>query len=216
MSDITIRQNVMDELEFEPSVDAAHIGVAVENGVAALCGHVGSYAEKLAAEQAVRRVKGVRAIAEEIEVRYPNDKKTADDEIAARILSILRWSSVVLADSVMVRVQNGWVSLSGEVNWDYERRAAEAQVRRLAGVVGVVNDITIKPRVQSADVKGKIECALRRNAEVEAQKISVIVRDGGNITLEGQVNDWQERAAAERAAWSVPGVTKVDDRLRIA
>jgi osmotically-inducible protein OsmY len=216
MSDISIRQDVLDELEFEPSLDAAHIGVAVENGVATLSGHVASYAEKLAVEQAVRRVKGVKAIAEEIEVRYPGDKRTADDEIAARALSILRWSAVVPADSVMIKVQAGWVTLSGQLNWDYQRRAAEAEVRRLSGVSGVKNAITIKPLTQASDVKRKIEDALKRSAELQAQKISVLVQEGGKITLEGQVRGWQERAAAERAAWSAPGVVKVEDHLRIA
>jgi osmotically-inducible protein OsmY len=215
MSDIEIRQDVLDELEFEPSVNAANIGVTVERGVATLSGHVGSYAEKLAAEKAVRRVKGVQAIAEEIEVRYPGDKQTADDEIARRALSILRWSIGIPADSVMVKVQGGWITLSGEVEWDYQRHSAETSVRRLSGVVGVVNSITIKPKLQTVDVKRKIEDALKRSAEVQAQKISVLVQDGGKITLEGRVHDWQERTAVERAAWSVPGVVKVEDHLRI-
>jgi osmotically-inducible protein OsmY len=216
MSDLNTRQDILDELEFEPSVDAAHIGVAVENGIVTLTGHVSSYAQKVAAERAVRRVKGVRAIAEEIEVRYPNDKKTADDEIAARILSVLRWSSMTLADSVQVTVQNGWVTLDGQVNWDYERRAAEAQVRRLSGVVSVTNALTIRVPVQSDDLKRKIENALRRNAEVKAKKINVVVQGGGKVILEGQVNDWREQMAVERAAWSAAGVVNVDDRLRIA
>src|SRR5579883_3242924 len=120
-SDLQLRQDVLDELDFEPAVNAAHIGVAVADGVVTLSGHVGSYAEKLAAESAARRVKGVRAIAQEIEVRYPSDKKTADDEIAARILSLLRWNTVVPADSIQVRVQDGWVTLTGQVDWQFQR-----------------------------------------------------------------------------------------------
>lgn len=216
MSDLTLRQTVLDELEFEPSVDAAHIGVAVKDGVVTLSGHVGSYAEKLAAEQATRRVKEVQAIAQEIEVRYPEDQKTADDEIAARALNILRWSAVVPAGSVLVKVQDGWVTLSGQVSWQYQRNAAESQIRRLSGVKGVVNSVTIKSRVQPIDVKRKIEDALKRNAEIQAQSIRVSVEDGGRVELEGNVHDWREREVAENAAWSVPGVVRVDDRLHIA
>jgi osmotically-inducible protein OsmY len=216
MSDSILRQNIIDELEFEPRVNAAHIGVAVNGGVVTLNGHVGSYAEKLAAEKAVKRVKGVKALAEEIDVRFPEDKKTADDEIAGRALSLLHWSAVVPTDSVMIKVQDGWVNLSGQVQWQYQRSAAEAEVRRLSGVVGLVNSITIKPRVQPADVKLQIEAALKRNAEIDAQQIRVSVEDGGRVSLEGFVHDWREREAAEHAAWLAPGVMRVDDRLRIS
>jgi len=216
MTDPNLRQNIIDELEFEPRVNAAHIGVAVQRGIVTLSGHVISYAEKLAAEQAVKRVKGVRAIAEEIEVRFPEDKKTADDEIATRAVSILRWSAVVPADSVMIKVQDGLVNLSGQVNWQFQRSAAEAEIRRLSGVVGVVNSITIKPRIQPADVKRQIEAALQRNAQIDAQGIRVSVEDGGRVSLEGTVHDWRERDAAEHAAWLAPGVMRVDDRLRIS
>jgi osmotically-inducible protein OsmY len=216
MSDLTLRQTILDELEFEPSVNAAHIGVAVNNGVVTLSGHVSSYAEKVAAEQAVKRVKGVQAIAEEIDVRYADDKKTADDEIATRAVNILRWSAMVPAGSVLVKVQDGWVSLSGQVGWQFQRTAAEAQIRRLSGVKGMTNTITIKPSVQPTDVKRKIEDALKRNAEIRAQGIRVSVGEGGRVGLEGNVHDWRERQVAENAAWSVPGVVRVDDRLHIA
>jgi osmotically-inducible protein OsmY len=216
MSDLTLRQTVLDELEFEPSVDAAHIGVTVKDGVVTLSGHVSSYAEKVAAERAVRRVKGVQAIAQDIDVRYPEDQKTADDEIALRALNILRWSSVVPSGSVLVKVQDGWVTLSGQVNWQYQRSAAESQIRRLSGVKGVVNSIAIKPSVQPTDIRRKIEDALKRNAEIQAQAIRISVEDGGRVGLEGNVHDWRERQVAENAAWSVPGVVRVDDRLHIA
>lgn len=217
MTDLDIRQNIIDELEFEPRViNGAHIGVAVKDGVVTLSGYVGSCAEKLAAEKAVKRVKGVKAIAEEIDIRFPEDKKTADDEIAARAVSLLRWSAVVPADSVMVKVQEGRVNLSGQVNWQFQRSAAEAEIRRLSGVVGVVNSITIKPRVQPADVKRQIEAALKRNAEIDAQGIRVSVEDGGRVSLDGTVHDWREREAVEHAAWLAPGVMRVDDRLRIS
>ena len=158
----------------------------------------------------------MHAIAEEIEVRFPSNKKTADDEIASRAVNILRWSAVVPPDSVMIKVQDGWVRLSGEVNWQFQRSAAEAEVRRLSGVAGVVNGITIKPRVQPVDIKRKIEAALKRHAEIDAQGIRVMVEDGGRVGLEGHVHDWREREAATDAAWSAPGVVWVDDRLHIS
>lgn len=216
MSDKSLQQDVIDELDFEPSVNAAHIGVAVNKGVVTLNGHVGSYAEKLAAEKAVKRVKGVRAIAQEMDVRFPSDKKTADDDIAARAANILAWSAVVPPGSVKVKVQDGWVGLSGEVEWQYQRSAAEAEIRRLSGVAGVVNSIAIKPRVVASDVKRKIEGALRRHAELEAQGIRVLVEEGGHVALEGHVHDWRQREAARRAAWSAPGVTRVDDHLLVS
>jgi osmotically-inducible protein OsmY len=212
MSDTQLRKDILDELDYEPSVKATNIGVAVENDVVTLTGHVSSYAEKIAAEQAVRRVKGVRAIAQEIEVRFPSDKKTGDDEIAKRALDILRWS-LVPSDAVKLTVQNGLIRLSGEVEWQYQKRSAEDSVRKLSGIVGVINDIKIKPLVSVPDVKQKIEDALKRSAEVEARAIRVTVRDGGNIVLEGKVHDWLERDAVENAAWSAPGVTTVQDLL---
>jgi osmotically-inducible protein OsmY len=216
MNDKRLQQDVIDELDFEPSVKAAHIGVAASNGVVTLSGHACSYAEKIAAEQAARRVKGVQAIAQEIEVRYPNEKKTADDEIAGRIVSILQWSAVVPRDSVQVKVQHGWVTLTGQVDWHFERAAAEAEVRRLSGVAGVMNSIAIRPGVDATDVKCKIEEALKRNAEVEARSVRVSVLGDGKIALDGNVHDWREREAVNRAAWSAPGVLAVEDHLLIA
>src|SRR5664279_2030683 len=179
MRDKRLQQDVIDELDFEPSVNAAHIGVTANNGVVTLSGHAASYAEKTAAERAAKRVKGVQAIAQEIEVRYPSDKKTADDEIAGRVVSILQWSAVVPRDCVQVKVQDGWVTLTGQVNWQFERVAAEAEIRRLSGVAGVMNSIAIRPRVEATDVKHTIEEALRRNAEVEADSVRVSVLGGG-------------------------------------
>jgi len=216
MSDRDLRRNVLDELEFEPSIDAARVGVAVEDGIVTLSGHVSSYAQKLAAEAAVRRVKGVRAIAEEIEVRHPGDKQTADDEIARRAVEILNWNADAPRDRISITVRDGWVTLQGEVDWQYQKSAAEEQVRRLSGVSGIINNVTIKPRIQPNDIKHRIEDAFRRHAEIEAQRIRVRVADGGRVALEGTVHDWSERLAAERAAWSAPGVMAVEDRLTIA
>lgn len=215
MSDLQLRQNVLDELDFEPRVDSAHIGVAVDKGVVTLSGHVESYAAKLAAETAARRVKGVQAIADEIEVRYPFEKKTADDDIAKRALDILRWDATVPVNKIIVTVRNGVVSLSGEVEWKYQRSAAEDQIRKLSGVRSIVNDIRIRPRprVQPSEIKHRIENALKRNAEIEAKAVRVNVFDGGTVTLEGTVHDWQEREAIQNAAWSAAGVVSVKDRM---
>jgi len=216
MDDKQLRQNIIDELEFEPSVDAQDIGVAVSDGVVTLSGHVSSYAEKIAAQQAVQRVKGVQAIAQEIEVRYPGEKKTADDEIAKRALNILKWDAVIPGDAVKVTVQKGWVLLTGEVDWQFQKKAAEDAIRKLSGVTGVRNSITIKPRVSAFDIKQKIENALARNAHVEARAIRVNVSDGNKVRLEGSVDSWDDRYIVENAAWSVPGVQSVDDRLAIS
>ena len=215
MNDKELRQLVMDELEFEPSIDSAGIGVCAEHGVVTLSGHVPSYTQKLAAERAAWRVKGVKAIAQEIEVRLPGDARTNDDEIAQRALNSLAWSSAVPRDAVRVRVADGWVTLSGQVDWNYQRAAAESEVRKLTGLVGVINDITLKPAAQMVDVKQKILDALKRHAELEARDIRVEIREGGTVRLEGGVDNWDERQAVERAVWSAAGVHAIDDRLHI-
>jgi len=211
-----LRQSVLDQLEFEPSVDAANIGVTVDDGVVTLTGHVSSYVEKLAAERAVRQVKGVRAIAQEIEVRYPSDKKTADDEIAKRALSVLKWHATIPQDAVKVTVQRGWITLAGEADWQYQRRIAEDAVRKLSGVTGVINNISLKPTVSVSDIKKKIEGALARHAHIEAEAIRINVQDGNKVLIEGKVDSWDEREAVEDAIWSVAGVQSIDDRLTIA
>lgn len=216
MNDRELRQNVIDELDFEPSIDSTDIGVAAENGVITLSGHVPSYAQKMAAERAAWRVKGVKAIAEEIKVRIPGDKQHDDDEIAQRSVDILAWNSLIPRDALHVRVQNGFVTLSGQLDWNFQRKAAEADIRKLTGVAGVINEITLKPAIQAVDVKQRITDALKRHAEVEASHIKVEVRDGDTVSLEGEVDNWDERQAVVNAAWSAPGVRSVDDRLRIS
>jgi osmotically-inducible protein OsmY len=201
MSELQLRQDVLDELEFEPSVDAAHVGVAVEKDVVTLSGHVASYAEKLAVVTATRRIRGVRAIADEIEVRHPSDKKRSDDEIAKRTIAILEWDTLVPSAAVQVIVRQGWLTLTGKVDWQYQKKAAEECVRKLSGIQGVINNIEIGPQ---------------RHAEVEAKGIRVIVRDNDKVLLEGTVGNWDERYAVENAAWSAPGVKSVEDRLAIA
>lgn len=214
MTDRNLHQAVLDELKWDPSFNAAHIGVAVEDGVVTLSGHVASYAEKVAAERAAKRVVGVRGVAQDIEVRYPSDKKRADDQIAKRALDILSWDTTIPEDKISVTVQKGWVTLSGEVNWGYQRYQAENAVCRLSGVTGVTNAITVKTAAKATDVKERIEKALTRNAEVESNSIRVSV-SGGKVVLEGKVKAWYERDLAERTAWAAPGVTAVEDRISI-
>jgi osmotically-inducible protein OsmY len=166
MSDLQLREDILNGLEFEPSVNAAHIGVAVESGVVTLTGHVSTYPERPAAVKAVRRVKGVRAIAEEIEVRFLGDRKTTpDDEIAKRAVDVLGWDTMVPSGSIQITVHDGWVTLTGNVDWYYQLKAAEEDVRKLPGVRGVVNNIAITSRVQAQDVKRKNEDALKRHAD---------------------------------------------------
>jgi len=214
MNDKILRKEIVDELDWEPSVDAAHIGVAVEAGVVTLTGHVGSYAEKVATERAVRRIAGVKAIAQEIEVRYAADKKTADDQIAKRALDVIAWNLTTPESSIKVRVQKGWVTLTGTVDWWYQKADAEHAVRKLSGVTAVSNEIVVEPRVQVSDLKERIEKALKRQAELDSGGIRVSV-NGSKVTLEGKVKGWRERDLIERTAWSAPGVATVDDRIAV-
>ena len=214
MDDITLRQNILDELEFEPKVDAAEIGVTARDGVITLTGHVGTYAEKDAAEKAARRVKGVRAIAQEIDVQILGPRRTDDDDIARRAVKMVDWNISIPKQMVQIRVCKGVVTLTGEVEWQYQKNAAAAAVRDLAGVVGVSNLIEVVPGISAGDVKKRIENALERDAELEAQAIQVDV-SGGKVTLKGKVRTLFERRAAERAAWSAPGVYALDDQLSI-
>jgi len=213
MNALQLRQNVLDELEYEPSIDAAHIGAAVDKGIVTLTGHVANYAEKQAAIAAVRRVKGVHAIADEIQVRYPSDKKTSDDEIAKRAVDILGWDTTVPGNAIQVMVRDGWMTLTGSVDWFYQKQRAEEDVRKLSGVHGVTNNIAIEPSVQATDVKRRIEQALKRHAEIEASAIRVSVPESNKVVLEGKVDSWSERHAVENAAWSAPGVKSVEDRM---
>ncbi|MEE7477830.1 BON domain-containing protein [Methylobacterium hispanicum] len=214
MSDKMIRQNVIDELDFDPSIDAAHIGVAVENGIVTLTGHVASYTERVAADKAAQKVRGVRGVVEEIKVRFGGETPPRDEDIAQRAVQMLDWSVTVPKDAVQVKVQNGWVTLSGKVDWQYQKEEAYRAIRRLAGVAGIMNTIAVAPRASVPDVRAKIVAALKRNAELEADAITVTVKDA-KVVLEGKVNAWYERELAENAAWSAPGVRAVEDHLTL-
>ncbi|MCC8364661.1 BON domain-containing protein [Lysobacter sp. A6] len=212
-TDSRLRKAVLDELEFEPSLDAANIGVSAEDNVVTLTGHVPTYPQKLAAERAAWRVKNVRAVVEDITVRYTG-APMSDEELAKRALSLMKWNSMV-PDDIRVTIHHAWVTLEGEVQWQFQRDTAAKVVRHLDGIRGVTNNITLKPTPRTREVKLRIEQALRRNAETEARKIIVDLPDGHTVMLDGHVQSYAERMAAERAAWSVPGVTAVVDRIAI-
>lgn len=214
MNDLTLRQDIQDELEFEPSIDAADIGVAVEDGIVTLTGHVTTYAGMKTVEEAVRRIKGVRGIACDIEVRTPGSHRSADDQIARRALDMIAWNTAIPADAVQIEVQNGWITLLGNVAWQYQRVAAEDAIKGLMGVYGIANQINVTGQATASDVQKLIESALKRSAEVEAKAISVKVQNG-KVKLAGPVKAWSERNAAVRAAWSAPGVTTVEDHLTL-
>lgn len=213
--DEKIRDDVLSELEFQPQVDATTIGVAVKKGVVTLSGHVGSYAEKIAAESAAKRVKGVRGLAQEIDVRLPSGMSHDDTEIAQRASDILKWSVMAPETGVKVKCEDGWVTLSGHAIWSYQRYEAERAVRGLAGVKGVTNQIALISRVAATDIKDRIKRALHRNAEIDASAIKVNV-EGSKVILEGKVSAWPERNICENAAWAVPGVHQVVDHISVS
>jgi osmotically-inducible protein OsmY len=212
--ELKLQQRVIDELEFDPAVNAAHLGVSVRGSVVTLTGHVETFSEKFAAERAARRVKGVSAVAQEIEVHLAEDKKTGDDEIAARAVKILDWDVAIPHGAIQIKVEHGIVTLSGTLDWAFQRAEAEYDVRKLGGVKGVVNRITIRPTADPGSVRAKLTAALERHANLEAGRITVTVTNG-TVLLSGKVESPAERDAAERAAWSAPGVVEVENRLVI-
>ncbi|MEI5682061.1 MULTISPECIES: BON domain-containing protein [unclassified Mesorhizobium] len=215
MKDKTLRQYVLAELEFEPSIRGETIEVAADKGTVTLKGHVRSFAEKMAAEASARRVRGVKDVVQEIEVRPSDSHEPTDKELAGRVLSLIHWLSVVPNDAIQVQVQKGWVTLSGLVDWQYQKMEVADAVKGLAGVRNVLNIIDVKQHASVDDVRKRIRDALKRCAELAPQEISVKL-DKEKVTLKGKVASWSQRDAAERAAWSVPGVRFVEDRITIA
>ena len=213
-TDMQLKKDVTAELEWDPLIHSNQVGVAVKDGIVTLTGHTDSCAEKHAVERAVQRVQGVKAIAVEVDVKLDPTHKRSDSDVAAAAESALKWHSFVPADLIQVRVEKGWVTLMGEVQWDYQRQSAEKAVRPLIGVVGVSNATTLKAGTTPSNVANRIRDALARHAERESKHIEGMV-NGSVVTLRGQVDAWSERAAAFGAAWSSPGVLSIVNEITV-
>lgn len=214
MIDKDLKQHVENALDWEPSVEAKDVGVSVDEGVVTLRGTVPSYAEKLMAERVALRVYGTKAVANDLTVHVASTYQRTDTEIAQAAVSALKWHTVVPDDHVTVTVKDGWISLAGTLDWQYQKDAAARAVRDLTGVKGLTNNIRLLPHVQATDVRAKIEAAFTRSAEIDARRVSVTTQDG-TVVLAGSVRSWAERQQAEHAAWAAPGVRYVDDRITV-
>lgn len=213
-TDSDIKKDVLAEMEWDPEINAAGVGIAVKDGVVTVSGHLDTYSEKFAIQRALRRVDGVRAIAMEVDVVLSPEHRRSDSEIAAAAAQALKWQARLPEGRLRVSVEHGWVHLSGEVDWEFQRRAAEKAVRPLTGVVGVSNEIALASKALPSDLSQRITQALQRQALREAKRVEVAV-DGTKVTLRGQVHSWQERDAVQGAVWAAPGVRTVINELHV-
>lgn len=214
-TDAQLRNDVMDELDWEPAIKSTNVGVAVKDSIVTLSGHLDTYAEKYAIERVVQRVEGVKAVALELDVKLSPDHRRSDSEIASAIENALSWHVLIPSDRIRVTVEKGWVTLTGDLDWAYQRSDAEQAVRPLTGVVGVTNRINLKPKTSPSNIANRIRDALARHAEHNAKHIEVSV-SGNTVTLQGKVSSWAERQAAQGAAWSAPGITDVTNKIEVA
>nr|WP_294860635.1 BON domain-containing protein [uncultured Fluviicola sp.] len=213
-TDATLQKDVIEELKWQPAIDASEIGVAVNNGIVELFGTVGSYAEKRAAENAALRVEGTKAVAEDIHVKIGANDKRTDSEIAEAIVNTLRWDSLVPDDKIKVKVEDGWVTAEGRVNWIFQKNAVKNAVSNLAGVKGITNLVTVISHIHPSDVQKKITAAFERNAIIDANDIRIATQDD-KVTLSGTVRSYVEKRDAEHAAWNVPGIASVVNELEV-
>jgi osmotically-inducible protein OsmY len=214
LNNLELQKKVLEALDWEPSLDATRIGVAVSGGVVTLTGQVLSYADRWTAERVVKQISGVKGLANDVEVRLAGDFRRTDTDLAAAALKALEWDVQVPHQRITLRVSDGWITLDGQVEWQFQREAAERSMRHLLGVRGVSNSITLTARVTPSDLKNRIETAFKRDAELEARRIRVETK-GGTVVLAGTVHSWAERDQAERAVWAAPGVTAVEDHLAV-
>ena len=213
-TDAEIKDDVLNELAWQPNIDETEIGVIVEDGVVTLSGVLNNYAKKIAAEKAVKSVEGVKALAGDIEIKYGDSFKKTDKEIAKAVVDALEWNASVPEENIKVKVEDGWVYLSGEVKWSYQKNAAKRAVENILGVRSVINSITLKQDVKPFEVKDRIKKAFERSAEIDANKVTVIA-DGNTVTLKGKVSSIKEKEEAETAAYNAPGVFHVKNELRV-
>jgi osmotically-inducible protein OsmY len=214
-SDSEIERDVRDELKWDPDLDDTNIAISVKDGVVTLAGFTKSYTDRLEAELAAKRVAGVRAVANDIEVRLPAIDQRPDPDVARDAVAALKAELPISHDRIKVIVKDGWITLEGAVEWQYQKTTAETAVRKVKGVKGVTNVITVKPKVEPSELKRKIQEAFKRNAEVDAGRITVEAH-GSEVVLKGTVRSWIEREEAERVAWSAPGITHVEDRIVVS
>jgi osmotically-inducible protein OsmY len=213
-TDAQLHQDIMQALDWEPSLNPIHIDVAIRDGVVTLTGFVTSLTEKWTTEHVVKSVSGVKAVADDLEVRLPTENERTDSDVARAAVTALEWNTSVPHDRITVTVRNGWVTLDGSVDWPYQKTAAEEAVRPLMGVKGVTNTLVVQPKVEATDISAKIAEAFKRNAALEAQKIWVEAT-GSKIILRGNLHSWIERAEAERIAASAPGVAEVENHISV-